>query len=131
MELDQRPAEAKPLESSGLRGAFSRFAEGGVYSWTRLIVLLLFGAAGGVLMGNAAPNIMDLLFHAFPIKGYEPAAEHSLSSTIGLAVAGVFIGMFVGAFALNSIAKVGGRWEKMPGGEKLNIFIGVFGGFIA
>ncbi|HWA82796.1 MAG TPA: PIN domain-containing protein [Fimbriimonadaceae bacterium] len=113
-----------------LRGTFRRISERGAYGWIRLVILLLCGTVGGTLLGNAAPNIMTLLFRAFQLKEDTNAVQSPVSTT-GLVVTGIFLGMFIGAFMLNSIAKVGDRWEKMPGGEKLNIFIGVFGGFIA
>jgi uncharacterized protein YacL len=108
---------------------FRRVSERGAYGWIRLAVLLLFGTAGAFVMGSTAQNIMSLLFRAFQLRE-DQALERSPSSTAGLVVMGIFLGMFIGAFILNTVAKVGDRWEKMPSGEKVNIFIGIFGGFV-
>lgn len=130
MGAQNRIAEGETHRSSSLRRAVDRISERGAYGWFRLVVLLLCGAIGGTILGNEAPNVMALLFRAFQLKEDSAAVRHPVSTT-GLVVTGIFLGMFLGAFVLNSIAKVGDRWEKMPGGEKLNIFIGVFGGFVA
>jgi uncharacterized protein YacL len=124
-------SEGNPSPESGLKRALRLISERGAYGWIRLVVLLLFGATGGTLLGSISTEIMQLLIRAFQAKDAEAFAERSPVSTTGLIVMGIFIGMFLGALLLNSIAKVGDRWEKMPGGEKLNIFIGVFGGFVA
>jgi uncharacterized protein YacL len=124
-------SEQDPSEESGLKRAIKRISERGAYGWIRIVVLVVFGATGGTLLGSASTDIMGLLIRAFQVKNAEAFAERSPVSTTGLVVMGIFLGMFLGAFLLNSIAKVGDRWEKMPGGEKLNIFIGVFGGFVA
>lgn len=109
---------------------FSRIRERGVYGWVRLVVLIGCGAVGGYLLAHASQEIMLLLFKAFG-QIRDPDAAASPVSATGLAVAGAFVGMFIGALGLNSIAGVGSRWERMPGGEKLNVFIGIFGGFVA
>ena len=129
MGVQEGMVGGEPDKASGLRKAFDRVSERGAYGWVRLIVLLIFGAAGGVVLGTAAPNIMLLLFRAFQQRE-DSAAAHSPVSTTGLVVMGIFLGMFIGAFLLNSVARVGDRWERMPGGEKVNIFIGVFAGFV-
>src|SRR4051794_23258017 len=121
--------ETERPPKTSLRRAIQRVSERGAYGWVRLVVLLLCGIAGGVLLGLAAPEIVMLLFRAFG-QQKDPVAAHSPISTTGLVVLGIFIGMFLGAFVLNSLAKLADSWEKMPSGEKVNIFIGVFGGFI-
>lgn len=137
MDDQQLGARGEPPTDPGHKGALGRISERGVYGWMRLVLLLLCGAAGGVFLGDAAPNVMGLLFRLFGLRDDSPVdttsylkSPHSPISTAGLVVTGIFLGMFVGAFMLNSIAKLGSRWEKMPGGEKLNIFIGVFAGFL-
>jgi len=111
-------------------------ADRGTFGWVRLVLLLLFGAGGGAFMGVQAPAIMSFLFRVFNLpESPQDTNEwlhspHSPISTAGLVMTGVFLGMFVGALILNSLARLGTRWEKMPGGEKLNVFIGVFGGFV-
>jgi uncharacterized protein YacL len=112
-----------------MKRAFGRVSERGAYGWFRLIVLLLCGAAGGTVLGMAAPDIVLLLFRAFN-QHQDIQASHDPVSTTGLTVLGVFIGMFIGAFVLNSLGKLAEGWEKMPSGEKVNIFIGVLAGFI-
>lgn len=123
-------AESKQSWWSGVKRAFSRVSDRGVYGWVRLFFLILFGTGGAILFFKTAPNIMAFLFKAFQ-RADDSSAEKNPVSTTGLVVMGIFLGMFIGAFLLNSIAKIGDRWEKMPSGEKLNIFIGVFGGFVA
>lgn len=129
MGVQQGMAERDGPRASGLKRAFDRISERGAYGWVRLIVLLLCGAVGGVILGTAAPTIMIWLFRAFQQRE-DMAGATSPISRAGLIVMGIFLGLFIGAFVLNTIARVGDRWEKMPSGEKVNIFIGVFGGFV-
>jgi len=87
-------------------------------------------------MGIQAPNVMGFLFQKFnlPVAALDSnewlRSPRSPISTTGLVATGIFVGMFLGAIVLNSIARIGNRWENMPGGEKLNVFIGVLGGFV-
>lgn len=111
-------------------GILQRLKEGGVYAYVRLAVLVLCGIVGGVLMGLASDDIMDWLIQTF---SGEKAADNlnRTGSMVGLVAVGIFVGMFVGALVLNSLARMGEVWDKMHIGHKVNIFLGIFGGFIA
>lgn len=129
MEVQERRREAAN-ESLGLRKLIQGVSERGAAGWVRLTLLVLCGLAGGVFMGIAAPQIMGLLFQAFR-QSQDVNSARSPVSTTGLVVVGVFAGMFLGALVMNSLAKLRTSWDRMPSGEKLNIFIGIFAGFIA
>lgn len=122
--------EDEKSKSSNFKRALTILANRGFYGWFRLAFLLITGTAGGLMMGRAAPEVMKSLFTLFRVS-QDDFAQRSPVSTAGLVVTGIFLGTFAGAFVLNILGRVGGRWEKMPGGEKLNIFIGVFFGFLA
>src|SRR5579862_5539504 len=132
----QDVSEERPLRVSGVKRALDRVSERGAFGWIRLIVLLVCGISAGIYMGSQAPSIMSMLFRVFQLSDAAPSDKDMLHgsrspvSTTGLVLTGMFLGTFLGALVLNTISRVGNRWEKMPGGEKLNIFIGVFFGFI-
>src|ERR1044072_2932476 len=110
--------------------ALADFANRGVYGWFRLVFLILTGTAGGFAVGSSTDAIMDVLYRLLRISPDEYIRISPLSRA-GLVVTGIFLGTFAGALVLNTVAKVGTRWDRMPSGEKLNIFIGVFFGFLA
>ena len=110
--------------------ALADFANRGVYGWFRLVFLILTGTAGGFAVGSSTAAIMDGLYRLLRISPDEYIRISPLSRA-GLVVTGIFLGTFAGALVLNTVAKVGTRWDRMPSGEKLNIFIGVFFGFLA
>jgi len=134
MAEDHEVTEERPSKGPGVKGALARISERGAFGWVRLILLLVCGAAAGVTMGIEAPNIMTKLFEIFKLDKPDSHdllhGPNSPMSTAGLVLTGVFLGTFLGALVLNTFTRVGSRWEKMPGGEKLNIFIGVFFGFV-
>ncbi len=114
-----------------------RLREGGVFAYVRLSVLLLFGVGGGILAGVLSPQIMLFLFKTMRGKPVLPAgveegypAGYSPISVAGLVAVGVFAGMFVGALILNSLARLAGKWDRMHIGDRVNIFLGVFAGFV-
>lgn len=115
----------------GFKRALGEFVQRGFYGWFRLVFLVMTGTAGGFAVASSAPAIMDGLYRLLRISRDEFTRGAPPISTAGLIVTGVFLGTFAGALVLNSITKVGHRWDRMPSGEKLNIFIGVFFGFLA
>lgn len=79
-----------------------------------------------------------------PSQTAKPAADPSIASAVAapdhyrvsplsvvpFALLGLLLGGFVGNRAMNSVERLASRWDKMAVGEKANIFLGIFAGFV-
>jgi uncharacterized protein YacL len=62
-----------------------------------------------------------------------PPPNHYPSSPLSIlpfALLGLLLGGFLGNRAMNVAERWGAKWDKMEAGEKANVFLGVFAGFV-
>ena len=62
-----------------------------------------------------------------------PQPSHYPSSPLSIlpfALLGLLLGGFLGNRAMNVAERWGAKWDKMEAGEKANVFLGVFAGFV-
>jgi len=103
----------------------------------RLVVILIFTAIGAVPLGALAPSIMQKIFDVIaPLvrrDGTSPesyAGAHSFASIFPLAVLGGIVGAWVGSKVFGWMERTSERWDKMAGGDKVTLFIGIFMGVV-
>ncbi|MBC8064691.1 MAG: TRAM domain-containing protein [Chlorobia bacterium] len=104
----------------------------------RLIVILLFATLGAIPLGISAPTIMNQIFlWVVPIvrgkvpepnEGYSGAG--SFASVFPLIVLGGIAGAWVGSKVFDWLERTIERWDKMAGGDKVTLFIGLFVGVV-
>lgn len=116
----------------------NRFKGGGTIGYVRLVVLILFGCSGGFLLASAGPAILTWMYQSVlhpkpgdPDFGRDMPRSHDFLNLAPMVILGAVLGIFLGALVVNSIARIGGRWDRMNTGDKVNIFLGVFVGLVA
>lgn len=112
---------------------FPAFA--GPKSAIRSIVVLIFAAGGGALLGSIAPAALNLLFKSF--KGLNDATKteqfriSTVVTILSFALLGAIFGGFIGVRMFWLLERVQVAWEKMDIGRRVNFFVGIFAGLIA
>lgn len=100
----------------------------------RTVTTGVFALLGAFLLGSVSGPALDFLFqgigryvlktpsgNAFPTNAF---------SVVPFALLGVLLGGFLGNRIAHWAEVGGGRWDKMEAGEKANVFLGVFTGFV-
>lgn len=103
-------------------------------STARTVTTGISALLGAVLLGSLAGPILTLLFRLIAEYILKSPAQATYPTTF-LSVApfaflGLLLGGFLGNRVMNVAEKWGARWDKMEAGEKANIFLGVFAGFV-
>jgi len=91
-----------------------------------------------VPLGIAAPHVLNQIFlwitpfvrKSGPEPGETYAGAQSFASIFPLAVLGGIVGAWVGSKSYDWIERTIDRWDKMAGGDKVTLFIGIFMGVV-
>ena len=104
----------------------------------RSIVVMIFAAMGGGILGSIAPAALNGLFQLISQRfrglGDVPAAQFRISvviTVLSFALLGAIFGGFIGTRILLALERLRNRWDKMEIGNKVNFFVGIFAGLIA
>ena len=110
----------------------------GLQSAVRSVLVMIFAAAGGVLLGSLAPSALNFLFltisKRFRQLGDVPSEQFRISTVITIlsfALLGAIFGGFIAVRIIRVFEKLGEGWEKMEIGNKVNVFVGIFAGLVA
>lgn len=101
------------------------------------VFILVCMIMGAVLMGRAAPDILQGLYDNF-LKSYggKPGDKPEFNTSNALyafafGVMGMISGAGVSTLLLGLGDRVDRRWSKMDSGDKVTLFVGIFFGLIA
>ncbi|HEY0867816.1 MAG TPA: TRAM domain-containing protein [Fimbriimonas sp.] len=110
-------------------------AAGREMSLWRILALFGFGAAGALLLGSLSDEILNVLYQrisgfitkAPPAGGYQ---GNAILNAIPFMILGAILGGFVGTRVLTLLEQFDAKWGKMEIGDKVNVFLGAFVGFV-
>ncbi len=105
----------------------------------RIAVLLVFIAAGAIIIGSVAADVLSALFNWFsvsvlhlpPDNEHGPDLYRSARYFIPFVLLGAIVGSFAGVRVIRIIDRLVSRWDKMEAGDKVTFFLGIFAGLVA
>jgi len=103
-----------------------------------LIAIVIFALVGAGVLGAVAPATLEWLYLYIGqlILKAEPAKTALTMMPMAVKVApfallGAILGGNIGIRFLQSLDRIGMRWDKMEAGDKVTFFFGIFAGLIA
>ncbi|RYG21058.1 PIN domain nuclease [bacterium] len=103
-------------------------------SAARTVTTGVFALVGAILLGVAASEILRRIFNLISEHILKSTATASYPATplsiAPFALLGLLLGGFLGNRVMNVAERWGTKWDKMEAGEKANVFLGVFAGFV-
>lgn len=95
----------------------------------RLVFFVVSGVLGGWGLVSIAPGALNWLYKMASKEEAYPAAT-APASLLPFAILGALLGAFACGLLMAWGSKLAYKWERMEIGDKVNVFVGVFGGFV-